>query len=143
MKNIIVLKDLPSNIVDEAIVILKAGSKVKDKVKKENNTIENIESTEDTSYEIAIKEAEFLVADYMKNLEKPKEDIAKTKSISAKYKKLKICSFFLGIVAVIRNSFGYCIIIYIIKTIISIFLNKYYGFFNCILAHLLNKIIFL
>ena len=30
MKNIIVLKDLPSNIVDEAIVILKKDSKVQD-----------------------------------------------------------------------------------------------------------------
>ncbi len=110
MKNIIVLKDLPSNIIDEAIVILKAGSKVKNKVKKESNTIENIESTEDTSYEIAIKEAEFLVADYMKNLEKPKEDIVKAKSISAKYQKLKICSFFLGVIAVIRNNYGYYII---------------------------------
>ena len=31
MKNIIVLKDLPSNLVDEAIVILKSGKKIKQK----------------------------------------------------------------------------------------------------------------
>ena len=37
MKNIVVLKDLPSNIVDEAIVILKSGNKVKDKKVIENN----------------------------------------------------------------------------------------------------------
>ena len=31
MKNIIVLKDLPSNIAEEAIVILKSNSKIKNK----------------------------------------------------------------------------------------------------------------
>ena len=36
MKNIIVLKDLPSNIVDEAIVILKNNSNVKKKETVEN-----------------------------------------------------------------------------------------------------------
>ena len=38
MKNIVVLKDLPSNIIDEAIVILKDNSKIK--------TLEAIEKKE-------------------------------------------------------------------------------------------------
>lgn len=105
MKNIIVLKDLPSNIVDEAIVILKAGSKVKSIKEVENKENTNFEEEKDASYEIAIKEAELLVEDYMKNLEKPNDVVPKTKDIIIKYKKLKVCSFFLGIVAIVRDSY--------------------------------------
>ena len=105
MKNIIVLKDLPSNIIDEAIVILKAGSKVKSTSEIENKKNTNFEENKDTSYEIAIKEAEMLVADYMKNFEKPKENSTSLKKMCIKYKKLKICSLFLGITMLIRNSY--------------------------------------
>ena len=37
MKNIVVLKNLPSNIVEEAIVILKSNAKVKNINKKKEN----------------------------------------------------------------------------------------------------------
>lgn len=39
MKNIIVLKDLPSNIAEEAIVILKSNSKIKNKEIIENKSM--------------------------------------------------------------------------------------------------------
>ena len=43
MKNILVLKDLPSNLVEEAIVILKSSKKVKklERIEKNNKTNQN------------------------------------------------------------------------------------------------------
>lgn len=102
MKNIIVLKDLPSNIVEEAIVILKSGSKIKnekviDGKTHQSNFIEN----SDGNYQTAIKEAEFLVADYMKKIEKPNENTPTIRKMRIQYQKLKICSMLLGIIAII------------------------------------------
>lgn len=104
MKNIIVLKDLPSNLVDEAIVILKSGSKVKSKEMAEKNYKSSFEENEDTGYEVAIKEAEYIVGDYMKSLEKPEESTSSIRKIRIQYKKMQICSALLGIVAILRNS---------------------------------------
>ena len=76
MKNIVVLKDLPSNLIDEAIVILKNGNKIKiENEKKEEN------------YETAIKEAEFIVQSYIKNLEKPKDNKSDMKKLKLQCKK--------------------------------------------------------
>lgn len=104
MKNIIVLKDLPSNLVDEAIVILKSGSKVKNKEMVEKNHKTSFEESGDTGYEIAIKEAEYIVGDYMKKLEKPEDNTVSLRKIRLQYKKMQICSVLLGIVAILRNS---------------------------------------
>lgn len=103
MKNIIVLKELPSNIVEEAIVILKNGSKIKnekiiDTKMHQSNFIEN----SDGNYQTAIKEAEFLVADYMKKIEKKDENIpSNIRKMKAQYKKMKIWSILLGITSII------------------------------------------
>ncbi len=101
MKNIIVLKDLPSNLVDEAIVILKSGNKVKNKELLENKKASNFEENSDGNYEIALKEAEFLVQDYIKSLEKPNDNTSNIRKMKLKYKKLQICSLFLGITTIV------------------------------------------
>lgn len=101
MKNIVVLKDLPSNIVDEAIVILKSGNKVKDKKVIENNYKNNFVENSDNNYEIAIKEAEFLVEDYIKKIEKPKDNIFNVRQMRVKNKKLQICSIILAFTTII------------------------------------------
>ena len=43
LKNMVVLKNLPSNIVDEAIIVLKTNKKAKklQKIEKNNKTTEN------------------------------------------------------------------------------------------------------
>ena len=73
MKNIVVLKNLPSNIVDEAIIILNNSDKAKKlqkiEAKQENN---NIYEKEEKNKEQIIKEAEMVISDYISNLEKPK-----------------------------------------------------------------------
>lgn len=104
MKNIIVLKDLPSNLVEEAIVILKKGSKVKNKEMADRSHKGGFEENSDGNYEIAIKEAEYIVGDYMKKLEKPEDNTQNLRKLRLQYKKMQICSVLLGIVAILRNS---------------------------------------
>jgi len=103
MKNMIVLKDLPSNLVDEAIVILKNSDKVKNKeiAEKSCTSSKNFEESADGGYEAAIKEAEYLVTDYIKKLEAPKEEKKNIKDLQIQYRKMQICSVFLGIVAIL------------------------------------------
>ena len=97
MKNIVILKNLPSNIVEEAFVVLKENEKIQieDLVKKENivgGVNKNINEKEDKQY--IIKEAELLVENYLKDIEKRKNE--KNKDIwKLKYEKLKILNIFL------------------------------------------------
>ena len=101
MKNIIVLKNLPSNLVDEAIVILKNNVKVKNKEIVENGNLNFSKENKVDSNELAIKEAENIIQNYIKNLERPKETKKELRNMNIKYKKLQISRFFLGIVALI------------------------------------------
>lgn len=103
MKNIIVLKDLPSNLVDEAIVILKSGKKIKQKEVIESKNESNFKEIQENSKDIAVKEAEFLVEDYIKKLEKPNETTQVVRKMRMQYKKLQVFSFFLGLTTIVRN----------------------------------------
>ncbi len=96
MKNMVVLKNLPSNIVDEAIVILKPNIKLKnlDIVEKNKNKNVNKEKLENPKY--ILNEAEMLVGNYISKIENNKTKEAKVnKNIETKCKRLKIISAFL------------------------------------------------
>ena len=100
MKNMVVLKNLPSNIVDEAIVILKPNVKLKSldfaENKKENRNVKN--GVEQNSKKYIINEAELVVSNYLSKIENDKKSIAKVnKKIENKYKKVRAISIFLGI----------------------------------------------
>lgn len=91
MKNMVVLKNLPSNMVEEAIIIFKETQKVKqkeliDKSKKMNSTEQQTKSRE-----YILKEAEMLVTDYINKIEN-KRKTSNNKVLIDKYKKLKIYS---------------------------------------------------
>ena len=88
MKNMVVLKNLPSNMVEEAIIIFKESQKVKqkeliDKSKKINST-----EIQSKSKEYILKEAEMLVTDYINKIENKKK-LDNNKEIIDKYKNLK------------------------------------------------------
>ena len=92
MQHIVVLKNLPSNIIEEAFVILKPNLKVKEVngIKKESEYL-NCEKKKKPK-EYIIKEAELLVSDYLNGMERKKEE-KKQKEIEKRYKKLKkICT---------------------------------------------------
>ena len=70
MKNMVVLKNLPSNMIEEAIVIFKENSKIKakDVINKSNQ----LSQAQGKSKDIIFKEAEMLVNDYVKREESSK-----------------------------------------------------------------------
>lgn len=79
LKNIVLLKDLPSNIIEEAIVVLKENKKIHkyQKIIDEQNKTNNheIDKNNKTNKSInkndyIIKEAYMLLEDYTKRLEK-------------------------------------------------------------------------
>ena len=86
----IILKNVPSNLVEEAIVILKSSAKMKNLQKIENNKKNNKENIEKRGSDYVLKEAEMIVSRYISQLEKQKnkKEIDK-KQVSKKYRRLK------------------------------------------------------
>lgn len=94
LKNMVVLKNLPSNIVEEAIVILKSNKKVKklEKIERARNCNEAKSKSKDKEY--ILKEAEMLVSNYISKIENKKEtEIKLTKNKNKTYKRLKTYAF--------------------------------------------------
>ncbi len=100
MKNIIVLKDLPSNLIEEAIVILKENANIKNTNKKKEN-VKVTARGKLASKDYIIKEAESVVASYIASLEKPKQLEVTNSKIKKKYKNLKKLTAFFAVVAVL------------------------------------------
>lgn len=69
MKNIIVLKNLPSNLVEEAIVVLKENTKIH-KYQVAENKEKKLSKNVKENKEYIIKEAEMLLKNYTDDLEK-------------------------------------------------------------------------
>ena len=94
MKNIVVLRNIPSNIVEEAIVVLKSNKTVKQlKYIEKNNCIEKNEKKE-KSKEYILKEAEMVIANYISSVETRKN--TNSKNIIKKYKRLKLVTLVLS-----------------------------------------------
>lgn len=94
MKNMVVLKDLPSNLIEEAFVVLKDNVKVhKEELvgkKKEDCKIDNIKNKD-----YVIKEAEMIVAEYISKIETKEFRGTKEKiKLEEKCKKLKYSTIF-------------------------------------------------
>ena len=108
MKNMIVLKNLPSNIVDEAIVILKENARIKkyqyaeNEEKKSQNKGKEKEVKSVNNSEYIIKEAESVISNYISKLEtKSPKWKNSMKKLEKKYKQAVKLNFILGFVAVI------------------------------------------
>lgn len=96
MKNIIVLKNLPSNIVEEAIVILKTNKEAKKLEYIEKNSKVNINSEKKTK-EYMVREAESVISSYISKIEKNRNEKIPNLNMEKKYKKLKIYSIIASI----------------------------------------------
>ena len=102
LKNMVILKNLPSNLVEEAIVILKENKKVKklEKIDKNKKTEYKRENKKD----YVLKEAELVVSSYIEELEEKKKTKEKlNKKTSQKLKKLKIYSYITSIILFIET----------------------------------------
>ena len=102
LKNMIVLKNLPSNIVDEAIVVLKTNKKVKklQKIEQNKNTIINDNEKKDKEY--ILKEAEMLVNNYISKIENNDKKNIFNKEAKEKYNKLKKYAIAITIMSVLQ-----------------------------------------
>lgn len=100
MKNIVILKNLPSNIIEEAIVVVKNKKQILDDVdinKKNKNEVQGYMSNDDfkkmekikqESREYVVKEAESVIANYLEKVS-DRERRKKRKNIEARYYKIK------------------------------------------------------
>lgn len=102
LKNMVVLRNLPSNIVDEAIIILKTNKKVKKLQKIEQN--KKLQSNENTKKdkEYILKEAEMLVNNYISKIENNNKKDIFNKDLKKKYVKLKKYSMIISIMCIIQ-----------------------------------------
>ena len=89
LKNMVVLKNLPSNIVDEAIIILKNSKKIKKLEKVENNKTTNKKEKQTTQKDYILKEAEMLVNSYVSKIENKEDKKFADNKMQQKYKKIK------------------------------------------------------
>lgn len=104
LKNMVVFKNIPSNLVEEAIIILKANARIKkpERIEK-NKNVENVkQSKKENDY--ILKEAEMLVNSYVSRLEKKKEE-KKNKNInlSKKYIRLKNYAYVASFILIIES----------------------------------------
>ena len=114
MKNVIILKNLPSNLIDEAIMVVKDKKKVKDinysdfiKYKEENGIIQGdmkkIENIKKEDRKYVIKEAEVVVTNYIKRIEDNLSD-RKLDKLKKSYKKSKLLNILLAMTTIISIS---------------------------------------
>ena len=102
LKNMVVIKNLPSNIVDEAIIVLKTRKKIKKLQKIEQNRKTSVNESTKKDKDYILKEAEMLVNDYISKIESnDKKDIF-NKDLKEKYKKLKKYSIAMTITCIIQ-----------------------------------------
>lgn len=107
MKNIVVLKNLPSNIVEEAIVILKCDKKSVECVKKhiKNSSSEKQIKSVDKSKDYIVKEAQMVISNYISNIENQKilkNNKKDSKKLEKKYKVMKIAMVIMFVALVIN-----------------------------------------
>lgn len=96
LKNIVILNNLPSNLVEEAIIVLKENKNIKNfqKIEQANSEINSNYIKKNSDY--IIKEAEMLINKYALKCEKKKE----IKLTNRGFKKLKIYATLITVVAI-------------------------------------------
>lgn len=97
MKNIIRLKDVPSNTIEEAIIIFKDNKKAKRFEYTNKFKSGNEEKQENNNY--VVKEAELIISDYLESSEMKNTDIVK------KNKRLKFANIILGLLLIVSIIF--------------------------------------
>lgn len=104
LKNMVVLKNLPSNLVEEAIIFLKQNKKAIKLEKIENKTHQREESEKAKPKEkdYIVKEAEMLVNQYISKVEKTKEKEKNNKKMKQKYQKVKRYAWGISVLAMIE-----------------------------------------
>ena len=100
MKNMVVLKNLPSNLIEEAIVVFKTVKSAKEFQYIDKIEIMKNEQNKKNTKDYMVHEAESVISNYIKTNEKKnkKNEVSK---INQKYKKLKLYSIGISIAFVV------------------------------------------
>ena len=103
LKNMVVLKNLPSNIVDEAIIVLKANKKTKklQKIEQNKNEISNENEKKDKEY--ILKEAEMIVNNYISKIENNEKKNIFNIEAKAKYNKLRKYAIAVTVMSILQT----------------------------------------
>lgn len=103
LKNMVVLKNLPSNLIEEAIIVLKSNKNIKQIEKIDKNKVKEEPKEKVKERDYIQKEAEMLISNYIKRLEdRKKEKIENKKQENKKYMKLKKYSIIATVLLVIE-----------------------------------------
>jgi|GEM_PF-2481149 len=90
MKNMVVLKDLPSNIIDEAIVVLKPNIKVGAGLRTRPDNQKSTTDDKIGTADYIINEAQMVISNYISNIENAKKmKYENVKRIESRYKILR------------------------------------------------------
>jgi len=102
-KNMIVLKDLPSNLIEEAIVVLKTNKRVKklEKIDKNRKVEKSAKKAQEKDY--ILKEAEMLVSNYISKIENTKNKKENLIRKDRKYIRLKNYAFISSLIILIQS----------------------------------------
>lgn len=103
VKNIVVLKNLPSNLVEEAIVVLKPNRKIKNSFIKDSKdeVLADSAKVKDGKPDYIVKEAEMIVSNFISTVEKT-ADKRMAHNIAIKYRRLKIITIVFGVLTVLN-----------------------------------------
>lgn len=102
LKNMVVLKNLPSNLIDEAIIVLKSNKRVKKLQKIEQNKQIQYDENTKKDKEYILKEAEMIINNYISKVENKDKKNMFNKESEQKYNKLKKYSIAVTIMCVIQ-----------------------------------------
>ena len=74
LKNMVVLRNLPSNLIEEAIIVLKSNKNIKQIEKIDKNKVKEEPKEKVKERDYIQKEAEMLISNYIKRLEDRKKE---------------------------------------------------------------------
>ncbi len=109
LRNIVILKDLPSNLIEEAFVVLKKNQRARnlERINNKNKDFTCEKNGEDDKNFI-VREAELLLADYLEEPIKEGEAFnIQNNDINKKYRRLKkvasllACALFFAIIYIL------------------------------------------
>ena len=105
MKNVIILKNLPSNMVQEAYVVFKNNVNIH-KIEKVEKSKKIAKVDKQRPKEYIVKEAEMIINDYISKVEeKEYEFINGNQKLKEKYKKLKALTILLAMFSILSIFF--------------------------------------
>lgn len=102
MKNIVVLKNLPSNLVEEAILIFKSKKSAKEfqYIDKKEKVEKQSSVKNDKNY--IVREAESVISNYINTIENKEKKPSNT-TVNKKYRMLKIYSIIVTILLIVSR----------------------------------------